>query len=131
MADPDDDAALETFYREVWQRFTTAISVLATRDCDLARRFSAEGDGLKPQCIEIQKQHYARGAPMSASEAEAGTRFIDMLNVLRRISGQLNTIGHAFILEHTRAPDTAVKAGPHLSLSREARRIDPDGFLRR
>jgi hypothetical protein len=28
----------------------------------------------------------------------ASTRFLDTFNVLRRISGQLNTIGHTFVL---------------------------------
>ena len=29
---------------------------------------------------------------------ESSARFLDLVNTLRRISGQLNTIGHTFVL---------------------------------
>lgn len=102
---PDDETALDVLYHKVLRRFDTAISVLATRDREMARQFLQEGDELKQWCIDTQKKHYARGAPVDPRSVEASTRFIDTLNVLRRISGQLNTIGHTFLLENTTAPD--------------------------
>lgn len=97
---PEDQAALDTLYQKVLRRFDTAISVLATRDRELARQFLVEGDALKEWCIETQKTHYTRLASAAVSqEIVASTRFIDALNVLRRISGQLNTIGHTFVLQ--------------------------------
>jgi phosphate:Na+ symporter len=102
---PEDEAALDAMYQKVLRRFETAISVLATRDRALARQFLAEGDELKQWCIEEQKRHYARGAVAERGNVESSTRFIDTLNVLRRISGQLNTIGHTFLLESPAPPD--------------------------
>jgi phosphate:Na+ symporter len=103
---PDDRVALDTLYQKVLRRFETAISVLATRDRELAREFLKEGDALKEWCIETQKTHYARLATSVAQqEIVASTRFIDALNVLRRISGQLNTIGHTFVLQPAAAAD--------------------------
>jgi phosphate:Na+ symporter len=102
---PDDETALDNLYQKVLRRFDTAISVLATRDRELARQFLKEGDELKQWCIDTQKKHYARGAAVDPGSVEASTRFIDTLNVLRRISGQLNTIGHTFLLENATPPD--------------------------
>jgi phosphate:Na+ symporter len=99
----DDATALDVLYHKVLRRFDTAISVLATRDRELARQFLREGDELKEWCITTQKQHYARFAAIDPHSIEPSTRFIDMLNVLRRISGQLNTIGHTFLLENIAA----------------------------
>ncbi len=92
---PAELADLQELYRRVQRRFDTAISVLATRDRELAGRFLQESDELKEWCFSVQKRHYAELATDSAAIA-ASTRFMDMLNILRRISGQLNTIGHTF-----------------------------------
>lgn len=104
---PEDRADLEELHRRVMRRVETAISVLATRDRTLARHFLRDGDVLKDWCIEIQKQHYQRLAQNTPGAAETSTRFVDMVNVLRRISGQLNTIGHTFLLSK---PATAAEA---------------------
>lgn len=95
---PEDQADLEELQRRVMRRVETAISVLATRDRTLARHFLRDGDVLKDWCIEILKQHYQRLAQSTPGVAETSSRFVDMVNVLRRISGQLNTIGHTFLL---------------------------------
>lgn len=102
----EDQAALDQLYQKVLHRFETAISVLATRDRELAQKFLAEGDELKEWCIETQKTHYARlASAVAQQEIVASTRFIDALNVLRRISGQLNTIGHTFVLQKSGTVD--------------------------
>jgi phosphate:Na+ symporter len=101
----DDDTALDLLYHKVLRRFDTAISVLATRDRELARQFLQDGNELKEWCIATQKQHYTRLAAIDPQGIESSTRFIDTLNVLRRVSGQLNTIGHTFVLEKPVAPD--------------------------
>ena len=75
-----------------------AISVLATRDRELAKKFLEDGDALKEWCIEVQKRHYQRLAASDPHAVEASEWFIDLVNVMRRISGQLNTIGHTFVL---------------------------------
>ncbi|HVT71719.1 MAG TPA: Na/Pi cotransporter family protein [Lacunisphaera sp.] len=95
---PEQLAELQELYRRVLRRFDTAISVLATRDRELARRFLQESDELKEWCIAVQKRHYAALAADPAA-ITASTRFLDTFNLLRRISGQLNTIGHTFTLE--------------------------------
>lgn len=103
--DAEDETALDVLYHKVLRRFDTAISVLAGRDRELARQFIREGDELKDWCIATQKDHYTRLAALDPTGIESSTRFIDALNVLRRISGQLNTIGHTFLLENTATVD--------------------------
>lgn len=94
----EDEAALTELHGRVVARMDTAISVLATRDRALARKFLEEGDQLKEWCIEVQKQHYARLAHGRGGALAASTQFVDLVNSLRRISGQLNTIGHTFAM---------------------------------
>ncbi len=93
-----DQADLQTLYEKVMRRMDGAISVLATRDRKLAEQFLEQGDELKNWCIDAQKRHYQRLAPGDALAIESSARFLDLVNTLRRISGQLNTIGHTFVL---------------------------------
>lgn len=95
---PADEADLEELYRKVIRRFDTAISVLAARDSELARQFLAEGDAVKEWCIAVQKRHFASLDANDGASLASSTRFLDTFSVLRRISGQLNTIGHTFTL---------------------------------
>ncbi len=103
----EDRAILDTLYEKVLRRMEAAISVLATRDRALARQFLADGDELKNWCIEMQKGHYQRLAAPEANAVACSQIFLDLVNVLRRISGQLNTIGHTFAL--TRPRPTAAR----------------------
>lgn len=100
--DPADQADLAEMWQRTLRRLDTAILILTTRDRAAAERFLAEGDTLKEWCIGVQKHHYQRLAGGDASALEASTRFLDLVNALRRISGQLNTIGHTFARERPR-----------------------------
>jgi phosphate:Na+ symporter len=95
---PEDRADLQTLYEKVLRRMDGAISVLATRDRKLAEQFLQEGDELKNWCIDAQKRHYQRLVPGDPQAIESSAHFLDLVNTLRRISGQLNTIGHTFVL---------------------------------
>jgi phosphate:Na+ symporter len=95
---PEDQAELDELEQKVLHRFDTAISLLATRDRALAERFLKESDELKEWCIAVQKRHYARLVAGNPQAMASSTRYLDVFNVLRRISGQLNTIGHTFVL---------------------------------
>lgn len=96
---PEDQADLEELYRKVMHHFDTGISVLATRDRSLAQQFLAGSEQLKEWSIAVQKRHYERLVAVTPQVLVASTRFLDAFNILRRISGQLNTIGHTFVLE--------------------------------
>ena len=95
---PADQSDLDQLYRKLVRRFNVAISVLATRDRELAAQFLREGDEVKEWCIAVQKRHFSGLAAGDLPALVASTRFLDTFNVLRRISGQLNTIGHTFTL---------------------------------
>ncbi len=95
---PPEQLDLEELYRKVLHRFDTAISVLATRDRPLAGEFLADSEKLKEWTIAAQKRHFERLTAASPDVMTASTRYLDTFNVLRRISGQLNTIGHTFLL---------------------------------
>jgi phosphate:Na+ symporter len=94
---PEDLAALAEMERRVVRRFDLALLLLTTRDTATAKQFHQEGEELKDWCIEVQRQHYQRLAGGEQRDQEASTHFLDLLNALRRISGQLNTIGHTFL----------------------------------
>jgi phosphate:Na+ symporter len=100
-----DRADLDELYGRLSRRFEAAITVLATRDCDLAREFLLESDRLKDACIASQKRHYAALGKVDAPAVlEASARFIDLVNAFRRVSGLLNTIAHTFLLERAEEP---------------------------
>lgn len=96
---PQDAADLAELHRRTLQRLEMAILVLTTRDRPTAHRFLEEGDKLKTWCIEVQRAHYQRLIGGDDRALQASTRFLDLVNALRRISGQLNTIGHTFARE--------------------------------
>lgn len=95
--DPEDRAALADMERRVIRRFDLALLLLTTRETATAQLFHKEGEELKDRCIEAQRQHYQRLAGRDQREQAASTHFLDLFNALRRISGQLNTIGHTFL----------------------------------
>jgi phosphate:Na+ symporter len=104
IADPlplaaPDLADLAEMQRRTVQRLELAIFVLTTRDRATAQRFLAEGDALKTWCIDAQRAHYQRLTGSDEVALLASTRYLDLLNSLRRISGQVNTIGHTFARE--------------------------------
>jgi phosphate:Na+ symporter len=101
-----DRADLQVLYEKVLHRMEMAISVLATRDRELARQFLQDGDELKNWCIDVQKRHYQRLSANDPHAIESSARFLDLLNTLRRISGQLNTIGHTFVLDKPKAEES-------------------------
>lgn len=103
--DPPDRNAMRELYTQLHSRFQTALSVLAMHDAELARKFLEDGDRLKQWCIDAQKAHYHRlkSHPQVAA-LESSERFIDVMNVLRRMSGLLNTIGHTFTMEPASEP---------------------------
>lgn len=93
---PGDEADLAEMHSRTVKRLEMAILVLTTRERHTALEFLREGDTVKDWCIEMQKRHYQRMVGSDARQLEASTRFLDLVNALRRISGQLNTIGHTF-----------------------------------
>ncbi len=103
VLDAEDRRVLEALYQRVVKRMEAAISVLSTRDRALAKAFLNEGDELKDWCIQLQKDHYQRLSAVNPKAVASSESFIDLVNVLRRVSGQLNTIGHTFVLTRPRA----------------------------
>lgn len=99
---PQDEADLAEMHRRTTQRLEMAILVLTTRDRAVAQRFLEEGDKLKAWWIEVQRAHYQRLVGSDERALQASTRFLELLNALRRISGQVNSIGHTFV--HNRPP---------------------------
>ncbi|MDP2138087.1 MAG: Na/Pi cotransporter family protein, partial [Candidatus Didemnitutus sp.] len=101
IADPlpfseQDQRDLAEMHHRTVQRLDMAILVLTTRDKPAAQRFLNEGNALKSWCIDVQRSHYQRLVGGDGRTLEASTRYLDLINALRRISGQLNTIGHTF-----------------------------------
>ena len=100
-----DEADLAEMHSRVVRRLDTALLVLTTRERSVAHAFLKEGDDLKKWCLETQRAHYQRLSGGDDRALAASTRYLDLINALRRISGQLNTIGHTFAEEKTRAGD--------------------------
>lgn len=102
---PEDQSDLAEMHRRTLHRLDTAILVLTTRERAMAQQFLREGDELKKWCIEAQKAHYQRLIGCDDERLGASTRYLELLNALRRISGQLNTIGHTFAGEKAPVED--------------------------
>ena len=92
----EDMAVLQALAQRVAKRMEGAISVLATRDRRLAKTFLSDGESLKDWCVQIQKDHYQRLSAGGNKDVASSELFIEVMNLLRRISGQLNTVGHTF-----------------------------------
>ncbi|MFI5335443.1 MAG: Na/Pi cotransporter family protein [Opitutales bacterium] len=107
----EDVADLSEMHQRTMHRLEMAILVLTTRDRTLAHRFLHQGDELKDWCIEVQKRHYQRIGGHDEKRLAASTRYLDIINALRRISGQLNTIGHTFAGEKHPLQETVLEAG--------------------
>lgn len=86
----------------VSRRLDSSTAVLASRDPSLASGFLAEGEELKKFTINILKNNYRKMG--FGHDHSATNMYLDVIRALRRISGQLNTIGHTF------APSTLQEA---------------------
>ena len=95
---PEDRADLEAMHGKVVRRLEESAAVLATRDRGAARRFLREGEELERWYLAAERRHFERlkakaGDPAAAASSK---RFLDLLDDLRRISGELGTIGETF-----------------------------------
>lgn len=78
----------------VGRRLDASTAILASRDPTLAAAFLQSGEEVKRFTIGVLKSNY-RKMGMGHDHA-ASTLYLDVIRSLRRISGQLNTIGHTF-----------------------------------
>lgn len=77
----------------VARRLDLSTAVLVSRDPEVAKSFLELGAEVKRETILALKRQYGGGFAASASDPSA---FSSVVSILRRISGQLNTIGHTF-----------------------------------
>ncbi len=94
---PEDLADLQALYERVRRRMEQMVSALTTRDRALARGFLQEGEELEKWCVEAEKRHFQRLDGKDRAMTASTEGFLQMLNVLRRISGQLSALGHTFL----------------------------------
>jgi phosphate:Na+ symporter len=78
----------------VGHRLNSSTAVLASRDPVLASAFLEEGEELKRFTIEVLKNTYQKMG--FGHDHDATSAYLDLVRSLRRVSGQLNTIGHTF-----------------------------------
>jgi len=78
----------------VARRLDMSTAVLASRDPEVAKSFLELGNAVKRQTIVALKRHYERSSHSGISEPDSALS--QAVSILRRISGQLNTIGHTF-----------------------------------
>lgn len=78
----------------VARRLDASTAVLASRDPALASVFLSAGEELKKFTIGVLKDTYRKMG--FGSDHSATGLYLDTVRSLRRISGQLNTIGHTF-----------------------------------
>jgi phosphate:Na+ symporter len=91
---PEEAADLAKIREMVLRRLDASTAVLASRDPALASSFLSEGEALKKFTISVLKNTYRK---MGFGHDHALTSmYLDVIRALRRISGQLNTIGHTF-----------------------------------
>ncbi len=77
----------------VARRLDMSTAVLASRDPEVAKTFLELGSSVKREAIMMLKKQYEDGETLPSN---ALPTFASMVSILRRISGQLNTIGHTF-----------------------------------
>lgn len=102
-----DSVALEDLRltREmVARRLDMSTAVLASRDPEVARAFLELGSAVKRETITALKRQYERG---SHPQHPGTPSPYDAVAILRRISGQLNTIGHTFYTSLLESADSS------------------------
>lgn len=91
---PEESSDLLRIRDMVARRLDASTAVLASRDQSLASVFLGEGEALKKFTIAVLKNNYRK---MGFGHDHVATSvYLDVIRSLRRISGQLNTIGHTF-----------------------------------
>jgi phosphate:Na+ symporter len=90
---PPGHQDLEKIRDMVARRLDLSTAVLVSRDPEVAKSFLELGAEVKKETILALKRQYGGGFAASASDPSA---FSSVVSILRRISGQLNTIGHTF-----------------------------------
>jgi Na+/phosphate symporter len=93
---PEDRADLETMHGKVLRRLEASIAVLATRDRGAARLFLQDGEELERWYLAAERRHFERLKAADPAAAVSSERFLDILANLRRISGELDSIGETF-----------------------------------
>lgn len=86
---------LEELYHKLGGRYDVAMSILTTRDSNLARSFASGKEALDLWCRERQQLHYARLPAGDEAALRASSIFLEILNDLRRINSHLSVIGYA------------------------------------
>lgn len=92
---PEDWTDLEELYHKLTGRYDVAMSILTTRDANLARSFVSGKEALDQWCRERQRLHYERLKAGDESALRSSSIFLEMLNDLRRINSHLSVIGYA------------------------------------
>ncbi|MEX0687011.1 MAG: Na/Pi cotransporter family protein [Balneolales bacterium] len=91
-----DQQNLTDLYNELIRRFETAISILASRDSNLAGDMLAGKENFNEWCRKVQKIHYENLGGNDVVSLKSSSYFIDMLNSLRKISSHLTSIAYSF-----------------------------------
>jgi phosphate:Na+ symporter len=92
---PQDMKDLEELYHKLNGRYDVAMSILTTRDINLARSFVSGKDALDTWCRERQLLHYDRLPSGDETALRSSSIFLEMLNDMRRINSHLTVIGYA------------------------------------
>lgn len=90
-----DHKDLEELYHKLIGRYEVAMSILTTRDMNLARSFVSGKDALDTWCRERQLLHYDRLPSGDEAALRSSSIFLEMLNDMRRINSHLTVIGYA------------------------------------
>lgn len=86
---------LEELYHKLNGRYDVAMSIVTTRDANLARSFASGKEALDQWCRERQRLHYERLPAGDEAALRSSSIFLEMLNDLRRINSHLSVIGYA------------------------------------
>jgi phosphate:Na+ symporter len=86
---------VEELYHKLLSRYDVAMSILTTRDTNLARSFASGKEALDQWCRDHQRLHYARLPAGDEAALRSSSIFLEMLNDLRRINSHLSVIGFA------------------------------------
>jgi phosphate:Na+ symporter len=91
---PADWTDLEELYHKLNGRYDVAMSILTTRDANLARSFASGKEALDLWCRERQRLHYERLPAGDETALRSSSIFLEILNDLRRINSHLSVIGY-------------------------------------
>jgi phosphate:Na+ symporter len=101
---------IRTYHARVLDQMRLALTVLVSRDAEIAREMVAEKDRLRDLEAEATDRHLMRLRDGTPASIETSALHLDILRDLKRIAAHLTTVAHPLLEEQGMLRGTRLKS---------------------